>query len=149
MSNGDVSLGSDSLRKDNEMHNVNLAALRHSAVLLRRQSTSSMLRSTVRTPMPKFFYKHKVLLDENMPSRRLLKQLNHHFDVKHVRDDLRHGELGDPDVYQLAATQGRIVVTFNGRDFRSLVGAIPNDPGVIDVPMDGQKCRSTRKSWHF
>ena len=76
-----------------------------------------------------------MLLDEHMLSRRLLNQLNHHFDVKHVRDDLRHGELGDPDVYQLAATQGRIVVTFNGRDFRSLVGTIPNDPGVIDVPM--------------
>lgn len=84
--------------------------------------------------MPKRFHKHKVLLDENMPARRLLKRLNQHFDVKHIRDDLRHGALDDPDVYQLATTQGRIVVTFNGRDFRSLVGALHNDPGVIDVP---------------
>jgi hypothetical protein len=70
-----------------------------------------------------------------MPSRGLLKQLNHHLDVRHVRDDLRQGKLGDPGVYQLAATQDRIVVTFNGRDFRPLVGASPKDPGVIDVPM--------------
>jgi len=85
--------------------------------------------------MPKSFYKHKVLLDENMPSRRLLKRLNHHFDVKHIRDDLRRGALDDAGIYQLAATQDRIVVTFNGRDFRPLVGTVPMDPGVIDLPM--------------
>lgn len=84
--------------------------------------------------MPKRFHKHKLLLDENMPPRSEFPRLNHHFDVKHIRDDLRHGEIGDPDVYQLATAQGRIVVTFNGRDFRSLVGTLPHDPGVIDAP---------------
>jgi predicted nuclease of predicted toxin-antitoxin system len=85
--------------------------------------------------MPKRFFKHKILLDENMPSRLLLERLNQHFDVKHIRDDIRHGQIDDPDVYQLAVSQGRIVVTFNGSDFRPLVGTLDgHEPGVIDVP---------------
>ena len=84
--------------------------------------------------MPKRFYKHKLLLDENMPSRLALPRLNEHFDVKHVRDDLHHGGTVDPDVYQLATAQKRTVVTFNGSDFKPLVDTLPHDPGVIDLP---------------
>ena len=84
--------------------------------------------------MTKRFYKHKVLLDENMPVRTAFPRLNEHFDVKHVRDDLHQGETEDPDVYQLATVQNRILVTFNGDDFRPLVGALEADPGVMDVP---------------
>jgi hypothetical protein len=54
--------------------------------------------------------------------------------VKQVQDDLQQGALEDPDVYQLARTQSRIVITFNGRHFRPLVGTLPDDPGVIDAP---------------
>ena len=46
--------------------------------------------------MPKRFYKHKLLLDENMPSRPALPRLNQHFDVKHIRDDIHHGQIDDP-----------------------------------------------------
>jgi hypothetical protein len=67
----------------------------------------------------------------------LLKQLKERFDVKRIRDDLQHGELSDADVYQLATTQSRTVVTFNGRYFRPLIGTVSKDLGVIDVPWAG------------
>ncbi len=38
----------------------------------------------------------------------------------------------DPDVYNLAVMQSRIVITFNWSDFRNLVG-IKEDVGVIGV----------------
>jgi hypothetical protein len=46
--------------------------------------------------MPKRFYKHKLLLDENMPSRPTLPRLNQHFDEKHICDDIHHGQIDDP-----------------------------------------------------
>ena len=96
--------------------------------------------------MPKRFYKHKLLLDENMPSRPALPRLNQHFDVKHIRNDIHHGQIDDPDVYQLAATQGRIVVTFNGTDFRPLVGRLDGyEPGVIDIPAGWSAARIDTK----
>jgi predicted nuclease of predicted toxin-antitoxin system len=84
--------------------------------------------------MPKRYPKHKLLFDENMDTRRVYPRLNEHFDVKHVRDDLQHSGWEDNEVYQLATAHGRIVVTQNGSDFRTLVGTLPHDPGVIDVP---------------
>ncbi len=84
--------------------------------------------------MSKRFYKHKLLLDENMPPRSAFPRLNEHFDVKHVKDDLRHGGDDDEEVYKLATSQGRIVVTFNGSDFRPLAGSLPNDYGIIAAP---------------
>ena len=44
------------------------------------------------------FYKHKLLLDENMPPRLEFPRLNGLFDVKHIRDDLGSGGLLDPEV---------------------------------------------------
>lgn len=83
--------------------------------------------------MPKRFYKHKLLFDENMASRQLFPRLNQHFDVKHIRDDLHHGGYPDPDVYDLAVAAVRIIVTVNGQDFRPLVST-RDDAGVIDLP---------------
>ena len=82
--------------------------------------------------MPKRFYKHKVLLDENMPKRSAFPNLNSKFDVKHVADDLKQGSLPDPDVYQLAVTQKRILVTYNTKHFRILAGS-KGDAGIIGV----------------
>ncbi len=67
--------------------------------------------------MPKPYHKHKLFFDENMDSRRLYSRVNQHFDVKHIRDDLQHGGYTDPEVYRLALSEGRIIVTLNGRDF--------------------------------
>lgn len=82
--------------------------------------------------MPKRFYKHKVLLDENMPKRSAFPNLNSKFDVRHVADDLKLGSLPDPDVYQLGVAQERILVTYNSKHFRILAGS-RDDAGIIGV----------------
>ena len=83
--------------------------------------------------MPKRFYKHKILLDENMPQRFRLPLLNQQFEVKHLRDDLDKGQLEDPEVYELAVRDGLVIVTYNIKDFRSLAGTKP-DAGIIGAP---------------
>jgi Domain of unknown function (DUF5615) len=82
--------------------------------------------------MPKRFYKHKLLLDENMPHRTAFLLLNSQFDVKHVAADLKHSGLPDPAVYQLAVHQKRILVTYNAKHFRPLAGS-KKDAGIIGV----------------
>jgi predicted nuclease of predicted toxin-antitoxin system len=82
--------------------------------------------------MPKPFYKHKTLLDENLYHRRAYPLLNEHFDVKHIRDDLHLGGLPDPEIYQLAVSQGRIMLTKNVKDFRPLLRE--GSPGIIGIP---------------
>jgi predicted nuclease of predicted toxin-antitoxin system len=82
--------------------------------------------------MPKPFYKHKLLLDEHLYYRRAYPLLNEHFDVKHIKDDLRHGGMDDQAIYELARSQGRIILTKNVKDFRTLLGN--NSPGVIGIP---------------
>src|SRR5436309_4416010 len=82
--------------------------------------------------MPKRFYKHRVVLDENMPHRTDLPILNSKFDVKHLVDDLNLAGLPDPQVYQLAVAQKRILVTFNTKHFRTRAGT-KDDAGVIGV----------------
>ena len=82
--------------------------------------------------MPKRFHKHKLLLDENMPHRTDFLALNSLFDVKHLVDDFKHGGLPDPQVYQLAVEQNRILVTYNTKHFRPLAGS-KKDAGIIGV----------------
>lgn len=82
--------------------------------------------------MPKRFYKHKTLLDEHLYHRRVYPLLNAHFDVKHIRDDLHLDGLPDPEIYELAISQGRIILTTNVKDFRPLLRE--NSPGVIGIP---------------
>lgn len=82
--------------------------------------------------MPKPFYKHKTLLDEQLYHRRMYPLLNEHFDVKHIRDDLHLGGLPDPAIYELALKQGRIILTKNVKDFRPLLRE--DSPGIISIP---------------
>jgi Domain of unknown function (DUF5615) len=82
--------------------------------------------------MPKPFYKHKTLLDEHLLHRRLYPMLNAHFDVKHIRDDLKQGGLPDPQVYELAVKQGRIILTTNVKHFRPLLR--DDCLGIIGIP---------------
>src|SRR6266480_2158572 len=70
--------------------------------------------------MSRKFYKHKLLLDENMPPRTYFRRLNHLFDVKHIALDFKISSLSDELVYQEAILLKRILVTFNGNDFREL-----------------------------
>jgi predicted nuclease of predicted toxin-antitoxin system len=82
--------------------------------------------------MPKGFYKHKLLLDEQLSPRQYLPRLNAHFDVKHIKHDLHHGGMDDPLIYELASQQGRIILTTNVKDFRPLLR--DDSPGVIGIP---------------
>ena len=82
--------------------------------------------------MHRSFHKHKLLLDEQLYHRRLYPSLNEHFDVEHIRDDLHLGGLPDPDVYKLALSQGRIILTKNVKDFRPLLRE--DSPGAIGIP---------------
>ena len=74
-----------------------------------------------------------------MPHRLVFPRLNELFDVKHVRDDLHYAGLSDLQVYELATTQNRIIVTYNIKDFRELVTS-QKAAGVIGI--------SPNLSWH-
>ena len=82
--------------------------------------------------MVKRFYKHKLLLDENMPQRQYFPVLNQHFDVKHIAADFRKSGLPDPQVYDLARSEHRLLITYNHKDFRDLA-LRSKDTGVIGV----------------
>src|SRR5690348_5531138 len=82
--------------------------------------------------MPKGFYKHKLLFDENMPNRIFFPHLNSRFDVKHIRDDFQQGGLDDPKVYDVAVAHQRILVTYNVKHFRPLAGR-KHDVGIIGI----------------
>jgi predicted nuclease of predicted toxin-antitoxin system len=82
--------------------------------------------------MPKRFYKHKTLLDEQISPRQFFPRLNERFDVKHIKHDLNLASLPDPAVYELAVSQGRIILTKNVKDFRPLLQA--DSPGIIGIP---------------
>lgn len=74
--------------------------------------------SLTTVPMSPKFHKFKLLLDENMPGRRTFETLDHLFDVKHIVLDLKKGCILDELVYQEAVKTQRLIVTFNGDDFR-------------------------------
>jgi hypothetical protein len=82
--------------------------------------------------MAKPFYKHKTLIDEQLLHRRLYPLLNAHFDVKHIKHDLNFAGLPDPQVYELAVKQGRIILTTNVKHFRPLLR--DDCPGIIGIP---------------
>jgi predicted nuclease of predicted toxin-antitoxin system len=82
--------------------------------------------------MPKRFYKFKLLLNENMPPRQRFPRLTSRFDVKHLRDDFSKLGLKDPAVYDLAVRRNRLIITFNGTDFKKLVGK-STQTSVINV----------------
>jgi hypothetical protein len=82
--------------------------------------------------MPKKFYKHKTLLDEQVSPRQFFPRLNELFDVKYIKHDLNLAGLPDPAIYELALKQGRIILTKNVRDFRPLLRE--DSPGIISIP---------------
>ena len=58
--------------------------------------------------------------------------LNHRFDVKHVKNDLKHIGLPDEKVYAPAAQLKRLIVTYNEKHFKPLAPQ-SKDTGVIGV----------------
>lgn len=82
--------------------------------------------------MARKFHKHKLLLDEGFPIRTYLPVSNSRFNIKHISADLKQAGLTDEAVHKLAASQGRIVVTLNIKDFKPLAPTDENT-GVIGV----------------
>lgn len=82
--------------------------------------------------MVKRFYKHKLLLDENMAYRTQFPSLNELFAVKHIAGDYKQGGLPDPKVYALAQKEGRLLVTYNIKDFIRFAPQ-SSDTGIIGV----------------
>jgi len=82
--------------------------------------------------MRKRFYKHRLLLDEHLPRREVFARLNDYFDLKHIKHDLHHGGMDDPQIYELARDQHRILLTTNVKDFRPLLR--PDSAGVVGIP---------------
>jgi predicted nuclease of predicted toxin-antitoxin system len=102
------------------------------------------------------FHKFKLLLDENMSARRKYRLLNSLFDVKLLEFDLKQGGLRDVEVHKTAAKMRRLIITFNGRDFKLLATTSP-ETGVIfvsrnladeqiDTKLSGFLLRNTPKS---
>ena len=73
-----------------------------------------------------------MLLDEQVSPRQYFPRLNERFDVKHIKHDLNLAGLPDPEVYELAVSQGRIILTKNVKDFRTLLRQ--DSPGIIGLP---------------
>src|SRR5687768_11276295 len=67
-----------------------------------------------------------------MPPRQRFPRLNSRFDLKHIRDDFSQLGLKDPVVYDLAAKRNRLIITFNGTDFKKLIGN-STQTGMINV----------------
>ncbi len=64
----------------------------------------------------------RVLLDAHVSGRRIARALRAEgHDVLALNEDAELGELADPDVLALAASQERILVTFNHRHFAPLL----------------------------
>lgn len=82
--------------------------------------------------MPKGFYKHKLLLDENMPPRHYLPLLNNRYDIKHIAADYKSSGLSDKAVLHRAVKEMRIVITYNVKDFKKFV-LLNTSPGVIGI----------------
>ena len=57
---------------------------------------------------------------------------NSRFDIKHIRDDLHQAGLKDPPVHELAKTLNRLIITFNGTDFKKMV-VRSTKTGVINL----------------
>ena len=105
--------------------------------------------------MTKRFYKHKLLLDENFPVRSFFPKLNSKYDLKHLTADLNLASIPDEKVYKLAQKRGRIIVTYNTKDFIPLIesdkaGVIGVSPSLsadqVDKKLASLLNRSTKKS---
>ena len=65
-----------------------------------------------------------------MPARTKFPRVNSRHDVKHLRDDFHITGIPDPEVYEFAIKENRLILTFNGDDFRELAKK-SRETGVI------------------
>lgn len=82
--------------------------------------------------MPRKFYRHKLILDEGFHLRSRFPILNSRFDLKHVAADFKKSSMPDPQVYQLARAEKRLLVTYNIKDFKRFARE-SKETGIIGV----------------
>lgn len=92
--------------------------------------------------------KHKLLFDANMPHRKYFPTLNERFDVKHLQEDFHIYGIPDTEVYRLAVSQNRIIVTQNSKDFRGLAGT-RQDCGIIGIDSNLPPAQNDKKLTAF
>jgi predicted nuclease of predicted toxin-antitoxin system len=84
--------------------------------------------------------KCKLLLDENIPPRKTLVRLNSRFNLRHIREDYKKSGIPDREVFEIAEKEGRIIVTFNEKDFaanrRRRSGLIALSPNLTTEEID-------------
>jgi Domain of unknown function (DUF5615) len=106
--------------------------------------------------MPKKLHKHKLLLDEMMPSRKTFPRLNALFDVKHIRDDFKSAGVPDQQVYEIAEKSKRLIITNNVKHFKvqasksqetGIIGVSPHlQPHQVDAKLTALLRRSSEKA---
>lgn len=92
--------------------------------------------------------KHKLLFDANMPHRKYFPTLNERFDVKHLQEDFHIYGIPDTQVYQLAVSKDRIIVTQNSKDFRTFAGT-RQDRGIIGIDSNLPPAQTDKKLTAF
>lgn len=84
--------------------------------------------------------KCKLLLDENIPPRKNLVRLNSRFNIRHISEDYHKSGISDQEVFTIAEKEGRIIVTFNEKDFvanqRKKSGLIALSPNLTTEEID-------------
>lgn len=67
-----------------------------------------------------------------MPRRTYFPSLNKKFSVRHVSADFKNIGLSDPEVYEFAEKNNRLIVTYNAKDFEKLA-KLSEGTGIIGV----------------
>ena len=108
--------------------------------------------------MPPKFYKHKLLLDEWLFKRQSLPRINGRYNLKHIEHDLHHGGITDLEVYRIACSQKRIIITYNIKHFREIAIKSKNSgvigivqgvtPDQLDSKLNSLLSRSSEKSFY-
>lgn len=88
------------------------------------------------------FHRYKLLLDEGLYPRTILRRTNNRHNLKHIKHDFNRGGVSDKDVYDLAVKEKRIIITHNINDFRILArknksfGVIGITQGIAPEELD-------------
>ena len=78
------------------------------------------------------FYRHKLLLDEQFPSKSFFPRTNSRFNLKHIVGDYHQGGLSDLEIYKMGIKEKRLIVTLNIRHFQKLVNHT-DETGIIGI----------------
>lgn len=81
--------------------------------------------------MPQHPYKFKLLFDENIEPRKLFLGLNNFYNIRNLAGDYKKIGLKDPQVFELAKNQMRILITYNFDDFKNMTPS--ETTGVIGI----------------